>query len=76
MTHSNDNGRCPETGCHYAAGTACSAFMCPGRALKNMHRASSNPRVCMGGEVPPLSAPSPTLFPVNSHDAVIAQVQA
>ena len=62
----NNNGRCPETGCHYAAGTACTAFMCPGRKLH--HRASSNPRVCMGGEVPPLPASPPTSVFVPIHE--------
>lgn len=34
MTPSNDNGRCPETGCTHPAGTACTAWMCPGRSFK------------------------------------------
>ena len=37
-------------------------------ASNDMHRASSNPRVCMGGEVPPLPASPPTSVFVPIHE--------
>lgn len=64
----NDDGRCPEVGCHYAAGTACAAWMCPGRKFTN--RAPTTREGL--GSIPP-AKPQPLTAPRSSQQPTLAR---
>jgi len=76
MTPSNDNGRCPETGCTHPAGTACTAWMCPGRSLK-VSRASLPAQA--GADLTLSSPVGPTpvlsLTPFHAHPSTCGNLQ-